>query len=961
MPSLQSTKSNTLGKRSSWHLAAHANPPTKRFKTTESRGRLGSTERFKADKWFNDTNKDASGMNNVSFQDNDPPFYVGRPPSSSNNSACAVRSSGSDNAKLSRPTAPTRALLARMESSERGSEDFRSVIDDLTIQNKKLKKKLKKYEKLHCSQLQEEKLFEVRIHGLAAHRKRELEQTLRNFASSLEDDVPGIPPIAPLPLKQNSLTEPPSSLHKPSSPSTSCSKPIDSAYASMSGQTGTSHSQQPEQTKYQSQSKQQNVQSYLLHDLPETLMPRHSSTMSEKSKSKLVVRRLEQIFTGKGAARRHTQSQQQQEVSKSAALADRSKLEVGGSRGRRPLKEGVREAHILPSDLDMQLESLEEISAGVSKPRRSDDGRASSRSTDFSRDASPEQRPTRPLDLDLHRAQVPSENFEYIKHLGVPQSTVAENVGWVYLNLLSSMAQLHTLNVTPEFIRHAVAEVSAKFELSSDSTKVRWLGGTEGTKMSSDEDEESEYVSNYRSETSLSVSKQGSATEISSSQEPKSAQLPESLNPPYRGKRRPVAPSESASRAKFHYEPLFHHTTSNDSDSIQASAPSSFSDAIENTTGLNSGFNSGSHGLRESEARLSKQNRDNGPIIFYHKARFCTDLSGDPTGTILDENAIQRITDFPLGSPVPVPNAVEEEFENCSNDENCHFEPMDLALEGSLKISSSLDLHELKSSIHDLAPASLEPSLASYDMEASGLGGVHPSDNFIVKVEVQYDSANRTLQKPKPKLISRTWSRHLANEWETLASKRAQPSVGTQIVSVERMALAPSSLPQPSFLCIPFSESGSEAGHGSEDTGPSTIPFEAKSKKLSLPPSVGGECLKPISRSSSEETKESSYFSSSSGGDGDDDDDDDSSIDLLAHARVLDPHTIAKQEREFDQNAARIPLQPLSGSLAMATAGETSGDLSQTSGLSRKMKDDSSDIDSMGVDGDDDSMMGRGL
>jgi hypothetical protein len=51
------------------------------------------------------------------------------------------------------------------------------VIDDLTIQNRKLKERLRKYEAKYSAHLEKDKLFEVTIHGLPAKKKRELEET----------------------------------------------------------------------------------------------------------------------------------------------------------------------------------------------------------------------------------------------------------------------------------------------------------------------------------------------------------------------------------------------------------------------------------------------------------------------------------------------------------------------------------------------------------------------------------------------------------------------------------------------------------------------------------------------------------------------------------------------------------------------------------------------------------------
>ena len=83
-------------------------------------------------------------------------------------------------------------------------------------------------------------------------------------------------------------------------------------------------------------------------------MPQHNpASMTERSKKKLIVRRMEQLFAGKGAAAAgHQQSLQQQEVSQSAARMDKSESEASGHRVR---KEGVREAHITDEETEDPL------------------------------------------------------------------------------------------------------------------------------------------------------------------------------------------------------------------------------------------------------------------------------------------------------------------------------------------------------------------------------------------------------------------------------------------------------------------------------------------------------------------------------------------------------------------------------------------------------------------------------
>ncbi|CAD6581617.1 MAG: hypothetical protein ASARMPREDX12_000611 [Alectoria sarmentosa] len=1006
------------------HISDSSDPrPSKRAKTATVEKPEATGSRAKAERWFNDTNNNASGTKDALYLDSespmqtlicrnlthplldDPPFYLTAETCSGGESACAVHSDGSsfNHSNPGQPRAPTRSLLAQMESSERNSEDFRGVIDDLTIQNKRLRKKLKRYERLHCSHLQEEKLFEVKIHGLGPNKKRELEEMLRNFASSIEES----PEMSLFNLGNFKASAPALANHKPSSSSTSYSKGskvIDSAYASMSGQTGVSqmqsqdHSQQDRQV--QSHSRQQNVKSYL-HDIPETLVPKHSLVMSERAKSRLVVRRLEQIFTGRRAAGRHNQSHQQQEVSQSAAHADRIRLETPGrkfqsiregvrearilpnkaklkvdslseanlaaqqsqqtvaNRGRKPMNEGMREARIL---LGSQIDSSSETHITGQRSRVSTDGEDSkSRDPRASGRLTPDQRPTRPLDLDIHRPQVPSDNLEYIRHLGLASPTATLNVnpdsddGWVFLNLLTGMAQLHTLNVTPEFIRHAVADVSSKLELSTDGTKVRWQGGTDGTKMSSDSDESDDRGNWEFADTGVSVGKLGSVAGIPSRagpgdfQEPKRALAVPTIGlpaaPEVGAKRRPVYLEQPNDVDKFQYKPLFFHgaTSEDDDDSALATKSASSFDPMENATGLNSG----SHDIRESEVKLCKQNRETGPIIFYNKARFCTDLSGDSSGAMHDEAAYCRYTQEPIGCLQHANgDKLNESESEYVPDGDGVTESTDLDIGGTLTIGSTLDLEDLKSSISDFSTTSPIP------MEVSGLGGIQPEDNFIVKVQVRHGRMKRRGSRAQSLFSSpRSQIRRLLHSIprgsihrfrEANDIPRSQPDHGlfkNEIISTVRTDMPPSSLPPPSYACLPFSSS--ESGDGDEDL---SVNHHSEKPQASPKSSVVEDLVDPrhanfFLGSSSNESSGSSYISTLSGSD------DDSSIDFLANARVLDPDTIAAQEREFEINSVQQPARTFS--VAAADSQSTSSGSEPT-----RIAQTESDVDSMSVDGD---------
>ena len=1002
--------------------------PSKRAKTAAVRQREAIGRRAKAERWFNDSNNNASGTRDVPYLDSeshlhilklrrfahqsldDPPFYLNEKPYAGGERACAVHSDGSsfNPSNLGQPTAPTRSLLAQMEANESNSEDFRGVIDDLTIQNKRLKKKLKKYERLHCSHLQEEKLFEVRIHGLAAHRKRELEGILRSFASSSEES----PETSVFNVGNFNASVPVSVAHKPCSSSTSCSKgsrPIDSAYASMSGQAGCSQKQLQDHShnfrQAQIHSKQQTVKSYL-DDIPETLVPKTSLAMSERAKSRLVVRRLEQIFTGRRAAPRLSQSHQQQEVSQSAAQADRIRREARG-RNHPPTREGVREARILPNDAELEVDSLSEANLAAQQSQQTIQsrkcnstreprillgpadsqidsssetnltGQQSRQSTDeedsrsrgprFSRAATPDQRPTRPMDLDLHRAQVPSDNIEYIRHLGLASPTSPLDVesgsddGWVFFNLLISLAQLHTLNVTPEFIRIAVANISSKLELSPDGTKVRWQGGTDGTKMSSDSDE-SDDTGNWKStDTSVSISKQEPFTDLPSKavlgkyQEPNSALpfttvgLPATLE--VGAKRRPVYLEQPDDVDKFHYKPLFFHGTTSEDEDASARATNSVSSFDPMETSLTSG----SHGIHESEAKLRKQNRENGPIIFYSKARFCTDLSGDSSGALHDETAYSRYTQELIGC---TQHANAEKLDPSEND----YVPRGEVVTNSIDVDTSstnttrsaLDLEDLTSSLSDISPTSPIP------MEVSGLGGIQPEDNFMVKVKVRHrerkgrgSRAQSQISSPRGpirRLLHRTPSGSTNTFREAKDIPRSQPNGGTmksEIISTVKTNMPPSSLPPPSYVCLPFSSSESDDGDDEEEdqeeeedgnTGYCNENNLA-SRKSSVEDLADPRSVNLFLGSSSDESQASCYLSTSPGSE------DDSSIDFLANARVLDPDTIAAQEREYEVNAVQQPTE--AGGVGAALGQRTVSGLEPPRTAKRE-----SDVDSMSVDRD---------
>lgn len=825
-----------------------------------------SGESSNADLWFENRNTEAN-TDIKSFADNDPPFFM-RNRSSSQSPPDGQR-------QHLQPAVPLGAVptgLAHMNTDGSSTEDYRGVIDDLTIENKKLKKRLKKYEKLHDAHLRDEKLFEVRFHGLPPDKKSELEATLQKFAASLGNNrypANGYDGLVP------------SSLHKNASPAPN----TDSAYASNSasgaGSSGRSAIETRSGVSSGQTARRDNIIHSYLHHIPQGLLPQSNPTnMTERAKQKLVVRRLEQLFAGKGAALHgHQHQQQQQDISIASA-------------GQPARQEGVREAHILSEEGEKQVESADTTQGKVSpfSPSRQGDGKSPEQAAPSQRPEG-EQRPTRPLDLDPHRAQVPADNLRYIRHLGYADpgspSTPDEGQGWVYLNLLINMAQLHTINVTTDFVRKAVVTRSSNFEVSSDGSKVRWKGSSSNTPGSSMGDGSS---SGHRVA--------GTSEGESPRKRPKLAHQES-----YRSQM-------SHTENKLVYTPMFWNRSSTDGiDSTSEEDESMSTPGHTRTAGDSSALTS--TGVQTTTVSRKRQKAD-GPIIFYQNASFCTDLSGDPTAQY-NRNAplYSPTTEVALGelqakSSGPIaekrgPLAYTSELPS----------PMDLndnPIPESMELSFPTPCH---------AAEQTDP-MQPLDMEVSGIGGVWPADNFAIQVESRHIKRN---QGGKPQQAHRQYlSTRFATLWPKSASTSAPPplpTVSKHVLKSVRRDLPPSELPP--ALCFVSQSDDYESEIEGDDTSDSPV-----SDNGSVP-SVNPQ---PVQL----------HYSRSDEGYDDydddmDDDESDGSVDMLAAARAMDPEAIRLQEREYDANMAERLAEEIPAGSSAATAGGGSGANSPAHGL----------------------------
>ncbi|KAF2486984.1 frequency clock protein [Neohortaea acidophila] len=849
-------------------------------------GAKGSSgESSNAERWFEQSNNQVRDSS-APFADNDPPFFLRN--NSSSSETPPDRRLGVDSLprRDAAESLPLRTGLLHIGTDGSSTEDFRSVIDDLTIANKKLKRRLKKYEKLHDSHLKDEKLFEVRIHGLPAERKRELEETLRKFALSLG-------PAGTTAFPSNGYASLATGLKtgKDSSSHTSHQN-TDSAYASMSasGQSGNDQRSTPNQYPA---ARTQNIHNYL-HHIPEGLLPQQNpASMTEKAKKKMVVRRLEHLFAGKGAASGgHLHSMQQQEVSQSAARIDRSAMEESDQRAR---YEGAREAYIMDDEgKDQGVEG-----GGVGRKGLS------------------EQRPTRPLDLDPHRAQVPAENIRYMRQMGFSprdpgSEELAEGHGWIYLNFLINMAQLHTINVTADFVRKAISDYSNKFEVSLDGRKVRWRGGDSVTRCSSSAGDSSHRTSN----------------DTPDAQSPRKRQ--KLSHGDDRSGGQPSGGSSARLRqesTKYAYTPLFFHRAN--SDEAEDSSSEEDDDDVSLPSLPPALFAGDSSGMTSSGIRTNygvpgptgkkRPKHDDGPIIFYNNARFCTDLSGDRRTT--PNHAIPSYTmasSIPIGPPLHGTAGGVIEKRGPLADASELPEPMDL---GDNPIPESMELTFPARS----PPQSHQSSSTAQmplDLEVTGIGGVWPADHFSISVE----SRNTVVvqQQPARPVLSMVPGRFTKILQDSESLGITTPRLQKQVVASKVQTLPPSRLPEAlNFMAFGEDSEGENDFDGDDES-------EAPDSLDAPPPATAPQPVDMHYASMSEDEESD---------DDEDDDDDmeesDGEIDFLATARAAEPEMVRQQEREYEANMAERLAEEIPTGSSAATAGGGSGFASPADGVDR--------------------------
>ncbi|OKL64447.1 hypothetical protein UA08_00629 [Talaromyces atroroseus] len=131
--------------------------------------------------WFDEANRRVTSQ--VVGLGDDAPFFL-------NDTEAAVQSG--DNRSSSVPLEDPILSYMHTNDSQRENEELRSIIDDLTLDIKRLKRKIRRYKEKDPPQLRGDKLFDVRTYGLSSRRKRHLEKILQRFA----DDISVSPQFA---------------------------------------------------------------------------------------------------------------------------------------------------------------------------------------------------------------------------------------------------------------------------------------------------------------------------------------------------------------------------------------------------------------------------------------------------------------------------------------------------------------------------------------------------------------------------------------------------------------------------------------------------------------------------------------------------------------------------------------------------------------------------------------------
>ncbi|KAL9611605.1 MAG: hypothetical protein Q9167_003763 [Letrouitia subvulpina] len=890
-----------------------------------------------AERWYLDANQSGAATGTIPFVDDDPPFFLRQSPFYDGSLQESPSHRSSFRLTDAHHAAPlTHSALSRLELSEENPNIYRDVIDDLTVQNKKLSRRIEQYERLYESHLTDSKLFDVHVHNLSAQKKRELEGLLRDFACGLETVPSGEATRQRVPETLPSFDNAVPTIEKPSSATTTYKRPLDSTYASISasGQTRVSFCHHiGSSSKAPDDSTSADQPNLIAEPKCSSLSPSssHSSAESDKGKKSLVVQKLERLFTGDDVYNSPVNSSiGYQSTSPLTVEAENMAINKQANTGNFN-KQVHRTTRIWQDSNATQAHSTApETLEPQPLDNAIDESGTTHKSPGLYSHAKSEQQPMDSLDQNLSQSQSMTKGIGYIRHLGITSSSMKDkphsNDDWIYINLLTSMAQLHTLNVTPSFVRQAIVECSTHLELSEDGRKVRWRTGSEHSKSPLDHEnfDGSNGVRNKLPTETPCVEDQDqtSVTELSG-QGSHSVTFADETRSTGTSLGRMEQVPRLEQRQNFlssRYEPLFvHHQDSDDQEIIENEDASSMS----STEALSDDMSFGANSHRDSVAKIPKL--PSGPIIFFNKASFCIDKSRNALKELNRDISYARTTSGTIAQN----RGPSSKLHGSKWRKRRLFTKILITEPNADQRGARMDTPLVQ--VHEYACPQTENPVSSgaigFDWEASGLGSVQLDDNFVVDVRTRRTRQPRKIQScsRQTHLSCRIPDTHLEVSHGKQSSRTSSDTtkIESRIVSSIQTKLPPSQLPPPSYAWPPSpsdtTDSGSEDfDFENDETIFSTPQFRLLpfSRPASLTSSPRPSKTRPIKTRHSPSACSVSSSSDTSNGS----DDSASELDVPAYAEEADPSAIVAQEEEFESAIGNLPDLP-TGSSAATTGG----------------------------------------
>jgi hypothetical protein len=436
----------------------HASPS----RASSLSGKRSLGEVSNAGRWFEQYNTEVKEDNMACMNDGSP-FFIDNGPFIQTAPAIQRRGAGAD----TRSSIDPKTSLSQLDTDYVSVETFRDIVDDLTVQIGSLERQLRRDDKSNSLVSESRKPFEVKVHSLKADEKQELERILHRFvnglpnrnnfedlASRYEDLLPSGEPYSAISSRISILDT---------------RSPLASDSASASELSPSISDNMQREIPECGRSKQVLVQPNLKYAGNSVLSRERFEVMATHTKKRLVVDRLEQLFAGEDVfSGPKIQALQRPETLHEVTRVEHSIIQAWN-------EQTIPETVCAVRMLNKATETL--VTATTTEKLEA------AQQAQTSHLLGPElgEKSTKALPrLELKPSQLVAENVRYIRQIGLSpvNSETAMLPGdeyeWFYLNVLANMAELHILNVTRDFIRKAVSELSGHYIISTDGQKVRW-------------------------------------------------------------------------------------------------------------------------------------------------------------------------------------------------------------------------------------------------------------------------------------------------------------------------------------------------------------------------------------------------------------------------------------------------------------------------------------------------------